>query len=60
MLLSGRRFGADSYALGIKQRPANVVIIINRLRQGRIAGFQAKNAAVDGMARRWACVYDTR
>jgi hypothetical protein len=28
----------------------HLVIIINRLRQGRIAGFQGKNAAPDGMA----------
>jgi hypothetical protein len=35
---------------GSEQHPANVVIIINRLRQGRIAGFQGKNAAFDGIA----------
>ena len=33
------------------QHPAgHLVIFINSLRQGRIAGFQAKNAAFDGMA----------
>jgi len=28
----------------------HLVIIISRLRQGRIAGFQGKNAAFDGIA----------
>lgn len=50
MLLSGRRIGADSYALVVNSVVLNVNIIINRLRQGRIAGFHGKNAGLDGMA----------
>jgi hypothetical protein len=54
VLSSAQSFAAKSEcadASKFVQHPAgHLVIFINSLRQGRVAGFQGKNAGFDGMA----------